>query len=271
MNSVQGWRNGIREALHLRRCAAEARPVGNPSLGSRRPLPPHARRSAQYSRHRIRHGHRHRSPHGDRHGAGRRHRRHPPQLRYRRAGGAGAPGEEIRIRHGGEPAHHRARREARRCAEPDEGARHLRHSGGGRRRQRQARQAGRHSHQPRRALCHRSGPEGLRADDEGKARHRARGRQPERSEAAAASASPRKAAGGRRPVSLRRTGHGEGHREGGRLSERQQGRAGAAARRCRNHGRRQRFRAHREADRCRASTWSWSIPRTAIPRGCWKR
>ena len=30
------------------------------------------------------------------------------------AGGAGAPGEEIRIRHGGESAHHRARR--RRCS-----------------------------------------------------------------------------------------------------------------------------------------------------------
>ena len=46
---------------------------------------------------------------GDRHGAGRRHRRDPPQSRARRAGRAGAPGEAVRIRHGGEPAHHRAR------------------------------------------------------------------------------------------------------------------------------------------------------------------
>ena len=84
-------------------------------------------------------------------------------------------------------------------------ARHLRHSGGHRRRRRQARQARRHPHQPRRALCHRSGPEGFGADDEGKARHGARGRQPERSETAAAPSSPREAAGGRRPVSLRRT------------------------------------------------------------------
>ena len=74
--------------------------------------------------------------HGDRHGAGRRHRRHPPQSGARRAGRAGPPGQEIRIRHGGEPAHHRAGRDARRCARPDEGEPHLRHSGGGGRRQR---------------------------------------------------------------------------------------------------------------------------------------
>ncbi len=116
---------------------------------------------------------------------------------------------------------------------------------------RKTRQAGRHSDQPRRSLCHRSGPEGLRADDEGKARHGARRCQPERSKAAAASASPRKASGGRRPIPLRRTCHREGHRKGSRLSERQQGRAGPAACRGRNHGRRQRVRAHREADRCR--------------------
>ena len=30
-------------------------------------------------------------------------------LEPRRAGRAGAPGEELRVRHGGEPAHHRAR------------------------------------------------------------------------------------------------------------------------------------------------------------------
>ena len=59
---------------------------------------------------------------GDRHGAGRRHRRHPPQSRAGRAGRAGAAGQEVRIRHGGESAHHPARRDARRRARADEGA-----------------------------------------------------------------------------------------------------------------------------------------------------
>ena len=44
-------------------------------------------------------------------------------------------------------------------ARPDEGQPHLRHSGGRERRQRQAGQAGRHSHQPRRAFRHRSAPD----------------------------------------------------------------------------------------------------------------
>ena len=48
------------------------------------------------------------------------------------------------------------RRHAAAGARLDEGEPHLRHSGGRRRRQRQSRQAGRHPHQPRRALCHRS-------------------------------------------------------------------------------------------------------------------
>ena len=109
-------------------------------------------------------------------------------------------------------------RDARRRARPDEGARHLRHPGGGGRRQRPRRQAGRHPHQPRRALRHRSAPEGRRADDQGAADHRARGRRPGRGQAAAAPAPDREAAGGRRPVSLRRPDHGQGHREGGRQS-----------------------------------------------------
>ena len=51
-----------------------------------------------------------------RHGAGRRHRRHPPQSVAGRAGRAGPPGQEVRIRHGGQPGHHRPRRDAGRCA-----------------------------------------------------------------------------------------------------------------------------------------------------------
>ena len=63
-------------------------------------------------------------------------------------------------------------RDAGRRARPDEGAPHLRHSGGRGRRQRPRRQARRHPHQPRRALRHRSAPAGLRADDQGRARSR---------------------------------------------------------------------------------------------------
>ena len=44
-------------------------------------------------------------------------------------------------------------------------------------------------------------------------------------------------------LSLRRADHRQGHREGGHLSERLQGRAGAAARRRRHHGRRGRLHA----------------------------
>ena len=127
----------------------------------------------------------------------------------------------------------------------DAGPPHFRHPGGRGRRQRPRRQARRHPHQPRRALRHRPAPEGCRADDQGAARHRARGRRPGRSQAAAASAPDREAARGRRPVSLRRPDHGEGHREGGRQSARLQGRARAAARRRRDHRRRQGVRAHR--------------------------
>ena len=48
--------------------------------------------------------------------------------------------------------------------------------GGRRRRHRPGRQAGRHPHQPRRALRHRPAPESGRADDQGAARHGARER-----------------------------------------------------------------------------------------------
>ena len=72
-----------------------------------------------------------------------------------------------------------------------------------------------------------------------------------RGQAPAAPASHREAAGGRRQLSLRRPDHREGHREGGRQPERLQGRAGAAARRGRDHGRRQGLRPHRDADRGR--------------------
>ena len=66
-----------------------------------------------------------------------------------------------------------------------------------------------------------------------------------------ASASHREAAGGRRSISLRRFDHGEGYREGGRQSERLQGRAGPSARGGGDHGWRQGLRAHRGADRGR--------------------
>ena len=98
--------------VHLRRRAAQARPVGRAAVRGRYPHPHHPRDRAQPSDRRLRHGHGDRGQDGDRHGAGRRHRRHPPQSRAARAGRAGAPGQEVRIRHGGEPAHHpsRARR-----------------------------------------------------------------------------------------------------------------------------------------------------------------
>ena len=88
--------------------------------------------------------------------------------------------------------------DAGRRARADEGAQHLRHSGGRGRRQRPRRQARRHPHQPRRALRHRLAPEGGGADDQGQAGHRARGRQPGRGQAAAAPVPDREASGGRR-------------------------------------------------------------------------
>ena len=159
---------------HLRRRADQARPVGRAAFRRGHPLPNHPRHRAQYPDRRLGHGHGDRGAYGDRHGAGRRHRRHSPQSRSGGAGGAGAPGQEIRIGHGGEPGHHSSRRDARRRADADAGEPHLRHPGGRGRRQRPRRQAGRHSHQSRRALCHRPAAKNLRADDQGRSGHGAR-------------------------------------------------------------------------------------------------
>ena len=165
---------------------------------SRHPHAHHPRDRAQHPDHRLGHGHGDRSADGDRHGAGRRHRRHPPQPRAGRAGRAGAPGQEVRIRHGGQPVTIEPDATLADALDADEGAQHLRHPGGRGRRQRQRRQARRHPHQPRRALRHRSAADGRRADDQGRADHRARGRRPGRGQAAAAPAPHREAAGGRR-------------------------------------------------------------------------
>ena len=102
--------------------------------------------------------------------------------------------KRFEMRHGGQSADHRSRRHAVGRADADEGSRHLRLSGGHRRRQGRAGQAGRHPDQPRHALCDRSAPEDLRIDDAGEPDHGARGRRPGRGEAAAAPA-PDRAAG----------------------------------------------------------------------------
>ena len=73
-----------------------------------------------------------------RHGPGRRYRRHPPQPHARRTGRAGPPGEEIRVRHGGQSGDHPSRGDARRSPRPDETAQHFRHPGGRGRRYRRA-------------------------------------------------------------------------------------------------------------------------------------
>ena len=103
-------------------------------------------------------GHGDRIAAGHRHGAGRRHRRHPPQSVAGRAGRGGPPGQEVRIRHGRQPGDHRPRRDAGRRPRADARAWHFRHSGGRERRHRRPedRPAGRHPHQPRRALRLRS-------------------------------------------------------------------------------------------------------------------
>ena len=62
----------------------------------------------------------------------------------------------------------------------------------------QSRQARRHSDQSRRPLCDRSGPESLRAHDQGAPGHGARKREPAGSQAPAAPTPHRKAAGRRR-------------------------------------------------------------------------
>ncbi len=74
---------------------------------------------------RLRDGHGDRGAHGDRHGADRRARRHPSQSLAAGAGRSGAPGEEVRVRDGGEPDHHLPRRDARRRLRADEAARHF--------------------------------------------------------------------------------------------------------------------------------------------------
>ena len=139
---------------------------------------------------------------------------------------------------------------------------HLRHSGGRARHQ----AAGRHRHQPRRALRHRShaaGRELMTKERLVTVREsvNARGRQ-----APAAPAPHREADRGRRRLSLRRPHHRQGHREGAALSQRLQGRAGAAARRRRDrHRRGWRASAPRRCSTPASTCW-WSIPRTAIPR-----
>ena len=243
--------SGDSRSLYVRRRASETRPLGYPALRGRYPLPRHPRHPAQHSHHRLRDGYRHRSADGDRHGAGGRHRRHPPQFRCRRPGRPGAAGQEVRIRNGGQSADHRSRRDAVGRDDADEGSRFLRHSGGHRRGQGRAGKTGRHSHQPRRAVCHRSAPENLRADDAREPRDGARRRQPGRGQADAAQAPHRETAGGRRSIPLRRPDHRQGHGKGGRASAGLQGCARPPARRGRDHRRRGRFRAHRAADRCR--------------------
>jgi IMP dehydrogenase len=72
----------------------------------------------------------------------------------------GAGGEALRERHGGEPDHHDGGADARRRARADGAAPDLRHPDHGR-----GGQAGRHPHQPRRALRRESAPARVRADD----------------------------------------------------------------------------------------------------------
>ena len=125
-------------------------------VGGRYPLPRDPRDPAQYSDHRIRDGHRHRSAHGDRDGAGRRRRRHPPQFR---SDGQAAQVRQVKKFESGMVVNPLT-------IGPDAmlsdalalmtRPRLFRHSGGDRRQQGRARQAGRHPHQPRRALRHRS-------------------------------------------------------------------------------------------------------------------
>ncbi len=130
-----------------------------------------------------------------------------------RAGRAGPPGQEVRERHGGQPGHHRAGSNAGRSARPDEGPRHLRHS---RRRERPAaRSAGSVGILTNRDVRFASDPEQkiyelmtrenlVTVKDE----RRATG-----SQAPAAPAPHREAAGRGRPGQLRRPDHRQGHRE----------------------------------------------------------
>ena len=76
--------------------------------------------------------------------------------------------KKFEVGHGGEPGDHPPGPDAGRCARADGDAPHQRHPGGGARH----RPAGRHPDQPRRPLRHRSGAQGLRADDAGEPGHR---------------------------------------------------------------------------------------------------
>ena len=225
----------------LRRRAAGAAPLGRAAGRGRRGLPRDARDHGQDPGHLLGHGHRDREPARHRHGAGRRHRRHPPQHDAGGAGRAGGGRQALRRRHGGQPRHHPSRRHARRCPAADGRAPHLRHSRGG---ARQEGQAGRHPHQPRRALRHQPDDAGGRADDQ-EAGHGEGGGEPRGRAAAAASAQDREAAGGGRGLPLHRPGHGQGHREGPEIPQRIQGRARPAAGGGGDQRRRGRLPAHR--------------------------
>ena len=111
-------------------------------------------------------------------------------------------------------------------------------------------------------------PDGRRADDQGQARHRARGRRARtRPSACCISTASRScwwSTSQYRCVGLITVKDIEKARD---QSERLQGRAGPPARRRRHHRRRQRLRAHRGADRGRRRSASWSTPRTAIRSG----
>jgi hypothetical protein len=82
----------------LRRCAAPARPFRGDARPGRCPYPDRRRHRAQHSDRVGGHGYGDRIATGDRHGAGRRHRRHPPQFFADRAGRASQASEEIRTR-----------------------------------------------------------------------------------------------------------------------------------------------------------------------------
>ena len=145
-----------------------------------------------------------------------------------RAGRAGAPGEEVRKRHGGQPDHHRPRRDAGRRAGADGPPHDLRHSGGRARHgagklvgiltNRDVRFATDLQQQVAELMTHENLVTVQRRASTG------------RGQAPAAQAPHREAAGGRRRLPLRRPHHREGHREGRRPSARHQGRAWAAAR-----------------------------------------
>ena len=152
-------------------------------------------------------------------------------LTHRGTGRACPPGEALRKRHGGQPAHHRARCHAGRRAGAD-GAPStspaFRWSSAGKR------QAGklvgiltnrdvRFATDPRQPVLELMTKDNLVTVREGV--------QPGRGQAAAAPAPHRKAARGGRGLSLRRPHHRQGHREGAEISQRLQGRARPPARR----------------------------------------